>query len=227
MLLPLAIVQAGAQLQQVDVVVGKGLTVKKGDLLTVDYVGTLLDGTEFDSSKKEGRVPFKFVIGTGKVIKGWDQGLMGMREGGTRRLTIPSELAYGDRQVGDLIPPKSTLLFEVELKKIERIEVKTSKRGNGPEAKAGDTVEVHYVGKLASGKVFDSSRARGETFPVQIGKTRLIEGFTQGLIGMRLGEIRMVTIPSGLGYGEREVGEIPSGSTLVFEIELVKLVPKP
>ena len=106
-------------LEITDLVEGSGKAVVKGALIIVDYVGTLADGTLFESSKEKGK-PFQCVIGSGRVIKGWDQGLMGMKEGGKRRLSVPSSLAYGERQVGDLITPFSDLIFEIDL-----IEVRT------------------------------------------------------------------------------------------------------
>jgi protein-disulfide isomerase len=101
-----------------DVTVGSGREVRAGDKVKVHYVGTLTDGTEFDQSKKRGQ-PFSFEVGKGVVIKGWDQGLLGMKVGGKRKLTIPPDLAYGDRGVPGTIPPKSTLLFDIELLAIE------------------------------------------------------------------------------------------------------------
>ncbi|AKU95784.1 Periplasmic thiol:disulfide interchange protein DsbA [Labilithrix luteola] len=101
-----------------DVTVGKGREVKAGDKITVHYVGTLPDGTEFDSSRKRNQ-PFDFSIGNGMVIKGWEQGLIGMKVGGRRKLTIPPELGYGDRGAPPVIPPKATLLFDVELVSIQ------------------------------------------------------------------------------------------------------------
>lgn len=89
---------------------------KKGDLIHMNYVGTLTDGTEFDRSKDQ---PLSFTLGSGQVIKGWDQGLLGMCVGEKRRLVIPSDLAYGSRSMGK-IPADSTLIFEVEMMKIER-----------------------------------------------------------------------------------------------------------
>jgi len=97
-----------------DIQLGDGKAVVKGALITTQYRGTLSDGTEFDSSYERGK-PFQCVIGTGRVIKGWDIGLMGMRVGGKRRLFVPAQLGYGERQVGAHIPPNSDLYFEIEL----------------------------------------------------------------------------------------------------------------
>ena len=97
-----------------DIQLGDGKAVVKGALITTQYKGTLEDGTVFDSSYDKGR-PFQCVIGTGRVIKGWDIGLMGMKVGGKRTLFVPAHLAYGERQVGAHIKPNSNLLFEIEL----------------------------------------------------------------------------------------------------------------
>lgn len=101
-------------LQYIDLVVGTGDGAEAGYTAVVHYTGWLEDGTKFDSSVDRG-VPFEFVIGQGRVIKGWDEGVASMNVGGKRELTIPSELAYGDRGIGDVIPPGATLIFEVEL----------------------------------------------------------------------------------------------------------------
>ncbi|WAJ38656.1 FKBP-type peptidyl-prolyl cis-trans isomerase [Pseudomonas sp. GOM7] len=92
---------------------GDGKAVVKGALITTQYRGWLADGTEFDSSFSRGK-PFQCVIGTGRVIKGWDQGLMGMQVGGKRKLQVPAHLGYGEHSVGS-IPPNSDLTFEIEL----------------------------------------------------------------------------------------------------------------
>ncbi|MGL4315832.1 MAG: FKBP-type peptidyl-prolyl cis-trans isomerase [Pseudomonas sp.] len=103
-----------SELQIEDIQPGDGKAVVKGALITTQYRGFLEDGTPFDSSYSRGK-PFQCVIGTGRVIKGWDQGLMGMRVGGTRKLFVPAHLAYGERQMGEHIKPNSNLLFEIEL----------------------------------------------------------------------------------------------------------------
>jgi FKBP-type peptidyl-prolyl cis-trans isomerase len=97
-----------------DVKVGDGDEAKPGQSVTVHYVGTLTDGSKFDSSRDRNK-GFSFTLGAGQVIKGWDQGVAGMRVGGVRKLTIPPELGYGSRGFPGAIPPNSTLLFEVEL----------------------------------------------------------------------------------------------------------------
>ncbi|HEY2509858.1 MAG TPA: FKBP-type peptidyl-prolyl cis-trans isomerase [Polyangiaceae bacterium] len=108
-----------AKLVTADLSVGKGAEAKTGDTVSVHYVGTLADGKEFDSSRKRGK-PFTFTLGRGNVIKGWDQGVPGMKVGGKRKLVIPSSLAYGDRGMPPTIPPKATLTFEVELVDIKK-----------------------------------------------------------------------------------------------------------
>ena len=101
-----------------EMIVGSGDEAQAGQSVSVHYTGWLMDGTKFDSSKDRGD-PFGFPLGKGHVIAGWDQGVQGMRVGGKRKLTIPSELGYGARGAGGVIPPNATLVFEVELLAID------------------------------------------------------------------------------------------------------------
>jgi peptidylprolyl isomerase len=101
---------------------GEGPEATSGDLVSVHYTGTLADGTKFDSSVDRGQ-PFQFNLGAGMVIKGWDEGVAGMKIGGTRVLVIPAELGYGDRGAGGAIPPGAELHFQVELIKISGVDV--------------------------------------------------------------------------------------------------------
>lgn len=102
-----------------EVLIGTGEVATAGQNVAVHYTGTLVDGTKFDSSIDRGQ-PIVFTLGVGQVIKGWDQGIAGMKVGGKRKLTIPADLAYGNRAVGDVIPANATLLFDVELVGIQK-----------------------------------------------------------------------------------------------------------
>ena len=100
-----------------DLVIGTGATAEAGQDVVVHYTGRIADGVHFDSSYAR-QDPLDFALGAGDVIKGWDQGLPGMKVGGKRRLTIPPELAYGEHGLAGIIPPHATLVFEVELLEI-------------------------------------------------------------------------------------------------------------
>lgn len=214
-----------------DAVLGTGLEAKKGDVVTVNYKGWLqTTGKVFDETK--GKPPFAFVVGAGEVIKGWDEGVPGMKVGGRRLLLLGPNMAYGDQDLG-VIPANSTLVFDVELLRVDpkdkkpMIEIAEIKAGEGPEAKLGDVLDVHYVGTFLNGEKFDSSRDRGNTFRVELGKTGIIKGFEMGLVGLKQGGVRKVTIPFELAYGEAgRPPVIPPRSTLVFELEVVKLESK-
>lgn len=106
-----------SELKIEDVKVGTGAEATAGKKVTVEYTGKLTNGTQFDSSV--GRAPFSFNLGAGQVIQGWEKGIVGMKVGGKRKLTIPPALAYGEQGAGSVIPPNSTLVFDVELLKVE------------------------------------------------------------------------------------------------------------
>jgi FKBP-type peptidyl-prolyl cis-trans isomerase FkpA len=119
-------VSAVTTLQSVELKPGTGATIANGQMAVMQYTGWLYEasasdnkGKQFDSSRTAGREPFKFPLGTGSVIKGWDQGIVGMKIGESRRLIIPSNLAYGDAGYSGVIPPGATLVFDVELLGIE------------------------------------------------------------------------------------------------------------
>ena len=106
------------ELTATDEVVGTGAEAQPGSTVSVLYTGMLPDGTVFDASVRHGNEPFVFTLGGGQVIAGWDQGLVGMKEGGKRRLIIPPAMGYGSQDLG-VIPPNSTLIFDVELLQVQ------------------------------------------------------------------------------------------------------------
>jgi FKBP-type peptidyl-prolyl cis-trans isomerase len=219
---------------------GKGEPPEVGQNCVVDYTGWLWEkdaksGKPFDSSVKRGK-PFSFHVGESEVIKGWDEGVAGMKVGGTRELIIPAELAYGERGAGGVIPPNATLMFEVKLLELREkwektesgLEYADSKVGTGAEPKTGQTCVMHYTGWLwengARGKKFDSSLDRGEPFEFPIGTRRVIKGWDEGVATMKVGGKRRLRIPAKLGYGANGAGEdIPPNATLIFEVELLKV----
>jgi len=106
------------ELAGTDIVVGIGTEATAGSKVTVNYVGMLPNGTVFDASSRHGK-PFTFTLGAGEVIRGWDIGVQGMKEGGKRRLIVPPQDGYGSQGVGDVIPPNSTLIFDIELVSVQ------------------------------------------------------------------------------------------------------------
>ncbi|XDD48011.1 FKBP-type peptidyl-prolyl cis-trans isomerase [Leptospira sp. WS39.C2] len=116
----------------------------------------------------------------------------------------------------------SLFLFVTSLS-AEELLIQDTKQGLGKEAIRGTTVVVHYTGKLTNGKVFDSSVDRGEPFSFQLGQGQVIQGWERGIVGMKEGGKRKLTIPPKFGYGDRAMGPIPANSTLVFDVELIKV----
>jgi peptidylprolyl isomerase len=216
-----------------DVKPGKGPAAANGDTLWVLYTGRIKNGTGkvFDSTTSRDDTPFAVTVGGGQVIQGWDQGLVGMKVGGERNLTIPYKLAYGDNGQGDTIPPKTDLFFNIQavamVKRGEEnlVDIAVKKAGHGPNAKQGDKVTVSYVGKLPNGKEFDRSKGDGLTFPVgrpDASGARALPGIDEAVQHMNQGEEAIVTIPPKLGKPTGGQG-IPVNSVLVFDLTLKKI----
>ena len=221
---------------------GNGKPAVAGATLKTHYTGWLLSGRKFGSSKDMGK-PLEVVLGNGKLIKGWEKGLDGMREGGVRWLRVAPAMGYGATAY-TMIPSNSTLVFRVELVESEvdsavvakmdffpdtttltlengseGLRYAIVKQGEGEPAKAGSVVHVHYTGWLTNGYKFDSSRDRDQEFVFPLGGGRVIRGWELGVAGMLPGEKRILIVPPGLGYGSRAAGPIPAGSTLIFAVE--------
>jgi len=219
-----------AKVEIEDIKVGEGdATAQNEDLVLVTYTGKLKDGTEFDSNTAPEAEPFGVVIGVSPVIQGWHEGLVGMKKGGVRKLTIPYMKAYGPDGSPPKIPAKADLTFEIKclylVKKGEEgvYEKFDLKEGTGPAAKKGDTLTVHYTGKLLNGKKFDSSKDRGQPFDVSLGAGGVIPGWDAGLAGMKKGGVRRLIIPPAIAYGASGKPPIGPNQVLDFEIELLKI----
>lgn len=130
---------------------------------------------------------------------------------------FPSETNTGSQ------PSSSPTSSAAAVPASDELVIEDIKTGTGVEVKSGDTVSVHYVGTLTDGQKFDSSRDRNQPFSTQIGVGNVIAGWDQGIVGMKVGGVRKLVIPSALGYGAQAAGSIPPNSTLVFEVELLEV----
>ena len=221
---------------------GTGVMPVDGDRVLLEFAAWLEDGSFLGSSEQMGS-PLVATIGIGQLFTGWEEGLLTMREGGTRQLFIPSALGYGEMGAGQLIPPDSNLIWQVTLLNV--IEARVSQEvaeddytvtesglkyydlqeGSGETPANNDIVVVHYTGWLEDGTEFDSSRDTDDPLVFQYGTPDMIPGFTEGLATMRVGSQRQLVIPSDLAYGDQGAGGIiPPGATLIFEIELVEIL---
>jgi len=221
-----------------DLIEGSGREAVAGSAVDMQYVGVLAtDGTQFDASWDRGGAPFSFTLGTGGVIQGWDDGIEGMKVGGRRVLQIPSALAYGEQDRSEIIVANSDLIFIVDLVSVSAppeaappvpadslgevgsLTVVDLVEGQGCTAEIGDIVAVNYVGVDAvDGIEFDSSWGRGDTFQLIVGRSQVIDGWNEGIAGMKVGGERILRIPSDQAYNEGD---------LVFRVHLEELVEAP
>lgn len=229
-------------LEITDTEVGKGEVAEASDFLTIHFRGSLENGDVFESTFERGE-PIVVQVGTGQLpIKGWDDGMIGMREGGKRSLVIPPNLAFGDQGIEGFIPGGENIYMDIELISINKppqpwsynenelesmesgLRFYIHESGNNTKPKAGDMITVHYSGYLEDGTMFDSSRLRDQPFEFAVGQGQVIPGWDEGLLNMSVGERRTLVIPPDLGYGERGAGAvIPPEATLIFDVELIAI----
>jgi len=213
-----------------DLVVGTGQLVEAGHTLITTYVGTFTDGTVFDTSDEHGE-DWVFTLGVGQVIEGWDEGMIGMQVGGTRRMEIPSHMAFGKNgqcfsDGSCAVPGNTDVVYEVTVIDIfDEVIVEDIIDGDGETAEFSDVLYVEYIGTLRDGSVFDATAISGSEFFFTLGAGQVIPGWEQGLAGMKVGGKRKLTIPPILGYGAFGAGStIPPFAVLTFVIDLNDLV---
>lgn len=202
---------------------------KGGDYVRYHYNATFVDGKTFDSSHQRGDAKVG-LLGEGRLIAGIDKGLQGMCVNERRTITIPPHLAYGSTGAGDVVPPDTTLVFDIHLldlwNKADMVVTKTitTPKDCKRSVMRTDFVRYHFNGTLLDGTIFDSSYNRKQTQNSLVGEGWLIKGMDEGLMGMCVGEIRNIVIPPFKAYGEKGSGsEIPAHATLVFDVLLVDL----
>jgi peptidylprolyl isomerase len=202
---------------------GDGPPVTPLSFVVADLKGSDRGGKAFVETEGHGP-PARFAIGSAP-LRALDAALVGMRQGGRRKVTIPPELAVFRGPPPQKAPRNATLVYEVQVLQVFSVEVTELKEGSGPAAKAGDTVSVHYTGTLRSdGKKFDSSLDRGQPLSFKLGSGQVIKGWDMGVAGMKAGGKRKLVIPADLAYGDRGSGQnIPPGADLVFEVELLSI----
>ncbi|KAA8585367.1 hypothetical protein FQN60_004061 [Etheostoma spectabile] len=202
--------------------------VQTEDYIRYHFNGTFsADGKKFDSSHDRGKA-FISQVGLGRLITGMDRGLLSMCVNERRRITIPPHLAYGSIGTGGVIPPDAVLVYDVLLLDIwntqDKVQIRTlSKPAScNRTTVASDFVRYHYTGTLLSGEAFGSSYSENSTYDTYLGQGDLIKGMEEGLLGMCVGERRIIIIPPFLAYGETGKGtQVPPQATLVFQVLLV------
>ena len=219
---------------------GEGESAKYNDMVSMQYSGYFIDWRKFDSSHDNGDKPFEVILGRHRVIDGWDKGILGMKVGEKRRLYIPYKLAYGENGHPP-IPPKTDLIFDVELVNIETINYPVfdlvgkdtvtmdngvkyivAKKTDGKKVKPHDVVSIEYIGRFTNNRVFDSSFDRGDSLTFEVADQKVIKGLDYGMMEMRIGEEVRFIIPYKLAYGENgREPIIPAKSDLIFDVRLL------
>ena len=221
-----------------DLIDGDGNEAQPGDLLIMHYVGVLGDGSEFDASWDRGDT-FSFPLGQGRVIRGWDEGIIGMQEGGRRVLAIPPEQAYGAQSPSPDIPANSPLYFVVDLvsaitpPQVENVsdpatelDVTVLEEGDGDVVADGDVVEVHFTALLhEGGDEIASTFTTGQPAIFEVGTepTQFLAGFDEALPGQAVGSWLRIVIPPELGIDDAEANGLPADPTIVAELFISRI----
>lgn len=219
-----------ARMQVVTVQKGRGTPAVNGDTCYVEYTGSLTNGTVFDSNANGKREPFAFALGKGQVIRGWELGVHGMKPGEVRRLTIPSDLAYGDQAIGTLIPPASTLVFQVKLFDTlnegdeTTFDFLQSRGGTGRASRLGDKVAFQLdVRMLNDTLVFSSGQDKA---PLHVALGDESNGYSPGLmaalVGTKAGGTYEVRMPPVIAVGTESKGA--RHQLLKYSIRVVSVV---
>lgn len=220
----------------------KGEKVETNAKVTLHYSGFFMDGKMFDSSV-ERKQPFSLKIGTGQLLPALEEGLKMLHKGEKAKFILPYNVAYGEQGRPPIIPPMADLIFDIEVLDVipnftltrfdnKGKELKTTPsglkyyviaKGASPvKAEAGKTVQVHYSGYLADGKLFDSSVERGNPIEFKLGQGQVIQGWDEGISLMNVGDKLTLIIPYHLAYGETgHPPLIPPKAELTFDVELV------
>ena len=251
----------------IETLAGKGAKIDSGVWVKTHFSVSLIDGKQIFSTTERGE-PMEFEFGKKFDTPGFEEGVSKMVKGGKATLIVPSKIAFGEAGRGAMVPPYSTVIYNVEIvdvqskadhekaandkKKAETVKLETNKKqegdlmkkyladhkitakptatgliyvekvkGTGAKAAAGKKVKVHYTGTLLNGTKFDSSRDRNEPFEFTLGQGQVIKGWDEGIAMMNVGGKATFIIPSSIAYGERDMGQIPPYSTLVFDVELM------
>ncbi|XP_059386628.1 peptidyl-prolyl cis-trans isomerase FKBP10 [Carassius carassius] len=202
-------------------------SVMRTDFVRFHFNGTLLDGTVFDSSYKRSQTQ-DAVVGEGWLIKGLDEGLLGMCVGEIRHFIIPPFLAFGEKGFGTEIPPHASLVYHILLEDLHNpkddiiVEVMEAPEPCTRKTVAGDYIRYHYNASFLNGITFDSSYQYNHTYNTYIGMGYVIAGMDKGLQGVCTGERRRIILPPHLAYGQQGAGkDIPGSAVLVFDIHVI------
>ena len=221
-------------LKYIDSVVGTGATPQIGEKVEVNYVGYLTTGKKFDASADHGGT-FKFNLGKGEVIKAWDEGVATMKIGGKRRLLVPAALGYGAAGAGNVIPPNSDLIFDIELLPIPTMPTITANPtatasglkyidtvvGTGATPQNGQTVTAKFNIYTPEGKLAFTTDDSPNPVQFALGGGDAPKGLEEGLLTMKVGGKRRLLVPAALGFGANGGGIIPPNSDVIIDVELL------